>query len=235
LRIALTTLLFPIHHQASDAYFNHQASVADPAPVPVQICHPSCRGPSHGRNQTRGQRLLHTYRMRQVDQLSRQLSAASQSNGVVSQEHHSDLERENRVGTTLLSAVTRAPKCRSVQSSKGPTLAYARARNSAIKTGTVSAHDALQGIVFYMKSVQSIIGATDRRCASYLLALTLFSSVLVTSRSGGFYVILRPACSLGCGCVRPSGPSGLPKLRTISHKTRRDATAVRLRHGSDHP
>jgi hypothetical protein len=54
-------------------------------------------------------------------------------------------------------------KCRSVQSSKEPTLAYARARNFAIKTGTRSAHGALQGIVFYMKAVQSIIGATEKR------------------------------------------------------------------------
>lgn len=86
LRIALTTLLFPIRHQASDPDFNHQASVADPAPVPVQICHPSCRGPSHGRNRTQGQSSHHAYRMRQVEQLSRQVSAASQSNRSVSSE-----------------------------------------------------------------------------------------------------------------------------------------------------
>jgi hypothetical protein len=86
LRIALTTLRFPIRHQASDPDFNHQASVADPAPVPVQICHPSCRGPSHGRNRTQGQSSHHAYCKRQVEQLSRQVSAASQSNRSVSSE-----------------------------------------------------------------------------------------------------------------------------------------------------
>jgi hypothetical protein len=69
-----------------------------------------------------------------------------------------------RSNSVAASKITEGPKCRSVQSSKGLTLAYARARNSAIKTGTFSAHDALQGIVFYMKSVQSIIGATDSLC-----------------------------------------------------------------------
>ena len=149
LRIAGVNLLLPVRRQVSYADFNHQANTAVPARVPVRICHPSCHGAPLERNQTWGQCAPHTYRTRQGGQPSPKVSDASQSDRVVSQEHHPDRKPENRVRNTPLSAFTRAPKRRSVQSSKGPALAYARERNSAIKSGISKAKRFTHDIVFF--------------------------------------------------------------------------------------
>ncbi len=116
----------------------------------------------------------------------------------------------------------KSPKCRSVQSSKGPTLAYAKARNSAIKTGTFSAHATLQGIVFYIKSVQSIIGATDRRaaehrsvCSDFFIILAVLNSMpklRVSPYFGGFSRVLPSELPPSGRSWRPFGAMTRPPM-----------------------
>jgi hypothetical protein len=131
-----------------------------------------------------------------------------------------------RSNSVAASNITECPKCRSVQSSKGPTLAYARARNFAIKTGTSSAHAAFQGIVFYVKSVQSSIGATDSLC-------DCFSVIFLHLQSAG------PVCAhAGVRPDRPEHPllrrpgphiQRIRKMAAISPASLRCLTRVQIR------